>query len=43
MEKLVRTLVLLIDGEGKGTLTENNEIVRDDIPEYELESFIKGL
>ena len=42
MEKPARTLVLLID-EGEGTLMENDEIVRDNIPEYELEAFIKGL
>ena len=42
MESPVRTLVLLID-EGEGTLMENDEIVRDNIPEYELEAFIKGL
>lgn len=43
MESPVRTLVLLINNEGEGTLMENDEIVRDDIPEYELEAFIKGL
>ena len=43
MEKPIRTIALLIDGEGKGTLMENDEIIRDGIPEYELEAFIKGL
>ena len=36
-------LVLLIDKKGKGLLMEKGEIVRKDIPEYELEAFIKGL
>ena len=42
MESPARTLVLLIDSEGKGTLMENDEIVRDYIPEYELKAFIEG-
>lgn len=43
MESPIRTLVLLIEEDGKGTLMENDEIVREDIPEYELKAFIKGL
>jgi len=44
MESPVRKLILLIDKEeGKGTLMENDEIVRENIPEYELKAFIKGL
>ena len=43
MESPIRTIALLIDEEGKGTLMENDEIVRENIPEYELKAFIKGL
>lgn len=43
MESPVRTLVLLINNEGEGTLMENEEVIREGIPEYELEAFIKGL
>lgn len=40
MESPTRTITLLIDEEGKGTLMEKNEIIREDIPEYELKAFI---
>lgn len=43
MEKPIRTITLLIDEEKKGTLIENDEIIRENIPEYELEAFMKGL
>lgn len=35
-------LVLLIEKDGKGTLMEKGEIIRRDIPEYELKAFIEG-
>lgn len=43
MEKPIRTIALLIDEEGRGTLMENDKIVRENIPEYELKAFIQGL
>jgi len=43
MESPVRTLVLLIDNGGEGTLMENDRVIREDIPDYELEAFINGL
>ena len=43
MGKTTKMLVLLIDKKGKGLLMEKGKIIRKDIPEYELEAFIKGL
>ena len=44
MESPIKTFTLLVNKEtGYGTLMENDEIIREDIPEYEVESFIKGL
>jgi hypothetical protein len=42
MEKPIRTLVLLIDVEGKGTLMENDAVIKENIPEYELKAFIEN-
>lgn len=43
MESPVRTITILINKEtGYGTLMENGEIIREDIPEYELKAFIEG-
>ena len=43
MESPVRTFTLLVNKDtGYGTLMENDEIVRKDIPEYELKAFVEG-
>lgn len=43
MESIVRTITLLINKDtGYGTLMENDEVIREDIPEYEIKAFIEG-
>lgn len=43
MESPIRTFTLFINEEaGYGTLMENDETVRDHIPEYELKAFVEG-
>lgn len=43
MESPIRTFTLLVNKDtGYGTLMENDEIVRDEIPEYELKAFVEG-
>ena len=40
----MRKLTLIIKDDGSGLLTdENNNLVRNDIPPYEIESFVQGL
>ena len=44
MESPVRTITLLINKDtGYGILMENDEVIRENIPPYTIDAFIKGL
>lgn len=39
----MRKLELIINDSGNGSIQEDGEIIRDNIPPYEVEAFIQGL